>query len=270
MMPAVGLSQKQWFGVIDGCEVYAASALGTPDNARAREVRESSDCHIRVIPAYGYGYRGGWDWSTHNTTIINNAPAAVPRQRTEKDKQEDSARTALLIGGVVASVAAFAVGYFYNQYTDEAQAVKEARQVHNMGLRQGVPAPLTRLIDRREAIHERNYANSRNKLASSALIFVGGLSAVVGGLAVAPVLITAGYTVLFAGTFFALLNLGLHWSDAERNQKDCQQIISSDVWIAREALSILDSQMQPLGAAAPAARASGVYEDLPPPYEAEA
>lgn len=221
------------------CAVYAADMLGVQDDPRAQVVRQAPGTYIH-FPTINYSR--GWDWSSHTTTIINNAPVAAPRAKTDKEKQDDSARVAMWIGGIAAGVMAFAVGYLYNQYADESQALNEAPRVKSIGSFHAIPEEVKSLFNARVKIHERNYTNSRNRLLASVVVLTGGVSAFVGGLTVTPMLITAGYTALFAGTVFGLLNLGLHWLDADKNQDACVRILhgkSGKPALVTEALAAL-------------------------------
>ncbi len=258
-MAAAGYNPIYWNGVVTNCELFAGAALALRETNEVRRVREEQPperiVYIRCADPYYY-YRGGWsgwDWSTHNTNIINHAPAPEKRSKTEEEKKEDSARAALWVGGVVAAFAAFAVGVFYGQYSDESETLAWVHDQKMSAQDFAAPSAVYNLLTQREKIHQHNYENSRNRLFSAVTVLTGAVSLVAGGLVVAPMLITAGYAALFAGTVIGLGNLGLHWGDEKRNKVLCADMLRPQglVQAAKEQLG--ESRYQPL------------YPDAPPP-----
>ncbi len=242
-----------WAGVVDNCEAFAGTARGLPQNAAVRVVIErqspARQVYIRcAAPNYYFcgdyfrdRYQDGFlhgllsSWGRRETVVIQ-APSAERRPKTEEEKRDASAATDLWIGGLALLVAACVVGVFHGQYDVESRALNWAKRDRTNAQTDGVPGEVLQLLAFRAEIHERNYENSRNRLFSGVTALAGAAS-LLAGVVVAPMLITAGYAALLAGTAFGLYNSFYHWGDAAENEALCAQKLQPMAMKARAAIA---------------------------------
>jgi hypothetical protein len=158
-----------------------------------------------------------WDWSTKTTTIVQPTAAAPEKKKTDKEKNEESAKWAMIIGPIVAIAAAFASGYAWKAYSRQTQTANYTNEVQAQAFnalpRTPVRQSILQLLDHQSQIDSMNSSKITNYFYASIALLIGGGTLAAGGFAAVPMLITAGYVILVASAVIALANLGYHWND---------------------------------------------------------
>jgi hypothetical protein len=169
-----------------------------------------------------------WDWSTHNTTIIQSS-SPPPAKKTEKDKQEERAGWAKVVGSIIAIGAAFLVGYAYTPYSRQKETAEYTKDVYYAAnlLPEPIRGTFQNLIYHQIKIDDINSAKVNKYFYSAVGLLIGGGALAVGGFGVIPWLMTAGQITLVASIVLTALNLGLHWNDKELLSKHYVAILGN-------------------------------------------
>jgi hypothetical protein len=229
-------NSQYWSDVVSAYEAKAGEELGVA-NQESEKILENR----RLQPYFGYTWNpfhwGGYSFHTHHhTTVVQtNAPSA-------DDKENEFAKTAMIIGAVVSGAAAFAVGIFYSRTKGYYDAKNNTQEVYDrckseidyysksnfenrLDIRDILSKIKVSVLQKRLWIDCNRYERARNDLLASVTLLSGGAALFIGGAYVSSLLMTAGYVTVFAGSVFLLLNQGLHWNDAEpekfRNREIC-------------------------------------------------
>lgn len=246
MMP---INTEYWNRVTQDLEIEANRHLAVPDTDRAKEYRSAEPVRVIYVyrepsfwdyyPAWAPSYWGRREVHHHH---YHSAPAER-RERSENEREADRANVALWVGGLAAAVAAFAVGYLYNQYKEASEAYTNAQELRAQTKPYGVlPQSVTCMVGNLCRIQDRVYSKAFQQTAAAVALLASGVVTFAGGMMVAPAVITAGQVGLFATTLFGLVSLGLHWSDEEKNRKDWR-IIRDTIPDARAELQLPPSYL---------------------------
>jgi hypothetical protein len=188
---------------------------------------------------FNLGYRPHATYIYRDTTVCfcpSAYPAPAPAyrvgRRDEKEKEEDRAATACVIGTVITVVGAFLFGRAYETYAAQSEKLSYTNGVlesldHQFvqpGL-EPIKGRVKDLVKEQNALDQLNYAKVRNYAIAAFAVLAGGIALLCGGLAVVSALITIGIIGVVAGAAFAAFNLATHWNDEEKIKKHYDNVI---------------------------------------------
>lgn len=193
-----------------------------------------------------------------NTTVnhIVNNPTHVAKGK--KEKEEDSAQTAVIVGSILSVIGAALVGYGYSLVTAQRESLHMIRDVRDAlynGERGGVSREVlndfARLVTVQQEIDELNTQKITHYFLAAVGMLAGGVALASGGFMMVPVLMTAGKITLLLSAVGGALNWGLHCNDDRKISKNYMMILGDQSrgiqGLADRILSALHAEQAPEG-----------------------
>lgn len=248
-------SREFWTNYVTTAQYEAGTELGlNPVQGavqRAKEANVIQEQHRPNIANYNpiiINY-SPWNWSWGSNNVVNNAQ---PAQRSQEERDAESASQAAIIGTIFAIVGAFLATYTYKKYLRQEATCRRSLEVAaalprqpaiprqaevpiapGADLREVVGAgedPLLEnirvLVGHQRAIDELNTARIHKYAIAAIMLFGGGFTLAIGGFAAIPVLMTMGKIALLASALIAAGTLGWHWDDSETLRPSYEAIVS--------------------------------------------
>ena len=224
--------------VTTSIQYEAAENTHRPIDQTVREqaVREG-DLSSAYRPSLFVIDRGNnWDWST--TNITNHYHGSAPGRASKEEKEEDSARTAAIVGSILAVLGAGLVGFTYSLVSTQRAALHQMHEVREILLRNvskgkvdNVSEPVLEqfgaLVDAQIAIDELNTGKITNYFFATMGLLAGGAALAAGGFWMIPCLMTAGKVTLLLSAMGAALNFGSHFNDGTIISKCYEAILGN-------------------------------------------
>src|SRR3990167_7886380 len=200
---AVQFNAQHWFDLIQSYQADAADQLNVR-NAASQQILNQNP----LYRSYRWDLQLFWNWggTQHHYHHQASSSASEPKQE---------AKTAVWIGLIMGTLGAITTGYFYSRSSDYAKPWNLSF-THLEDVKKFKPAlsGVEKVIAIQHKINETLYTEALHDFYAMSAVLGGSIAAVLGGLTMAPMLITVGYTSIIAGVFFFLWNKGLHWNDA--------------------------------------------------------
>lgn len=219
-----------WTNLVTYYQLQAANQLGVSNRDSRHFLKDdtlaSSFSSYQWSPINLNYIDNSWLWGSRNVTVVNNNGSP----KSEEEKQQETNREAIFFGVVVGLISSFSVGYFYSRFEGHSEALEKSTNHLNLAKQEcrltgsDTYAKMQSLIEKRNRIDSDKYYEARNDLLSAAVVLTGAIGTIAGGCLSAPMAITAGYIAAFVGSFFFLMNKGIHWNDQQKHNRLREEI----------------------------------------------
>lgn len=210
-------SHRCWLEFVAASQVEAREFLGKPVSRSAPKSLNwlpTAISSYRPVHLHYVDNRLNLDLSSHRTIVVQAHP------KTEKEKQEEEAKGASILGTIAMAVSGFLLGKGYATYQAQSAALETSSEIvqgfKSNSLPTNLVLELRQYAENINKIDQLRFSWTQKKMLILVGAFLGGAMLAAGGFAMIPAWITAGKVALVITAVFGAVALGLHWEDNDK------------------------------------------------------